>query len=236
MVPPKPLLHTKRKVIIKAVSMKKQTSSRKLNHREKILCNGTCTRRSFVSKIAMGSMGFLLIPKVAVSNSRCDHLNKNKEAIFKKLDELVDEYYSLYGTCSQSSFHALNDVFDLKAENIIKGLVSFPGIALRGETCGAVTGSLLAIGLVYEEDTIKEERKRLSREPSFKFCSEFEKEYGTTRCRDVIERVTGKKYLVTKHEDYESMYEEGVFRLCPIVIKKAVKIAAVIILEKVSRS
>lgn len=103
---------------------------------------------------------------------------------------------------------------------------------MRGETCGAVTGSLLAIGLVYEEDKIDEERKILSRAPSLRFCSEFENEYGTTRCRDVIEHVTGKKYPVTKHEDYESMYEEGVFRLCPKVIKKAVKIAASIILEK----
>jgi C_GCAxxG_C_C family probable redox protein len=212
--------------------MKKQTFLSTLNHRGKTVCDGTCSRRSFISKSALGSMGLLLISKAAISNSLFYHGNKNKEKIYKKLDELVDKYYSLYGTCSQSSFHALNEAFDLKAENIIKGLVSFPGIALRGETCGAVTGCLLAIGLVYEEDKIDEERKRLSRAPSFKFCAEFEKEYGTTRCRDVIEHVTGKKYPVTKHEDYELMHEEGVFSLCPIVIKKAVKIAASIILEK----
>jgi C_GCAxxG_C_C family probable redox protein len=212
--------------------MKKQNSLSELDHRGKTFCNGTCTRRSFISKSTLGSMGFILIPGAAVSNSRFYFGNKNKEEIYKQLDELVDKYYPIYGTCSQSSFHALNEVFDLKAENIIKGLVSFPGIALRGETCGAVTGSLLAIGLVYERDKIDKERKRLSRAPSFKFCSEFENEYGTTRCRDVIEHVTGKKYLVTKPEDYESMYEEGVFSFCPIVIKKAIKIAAGIILEK----
>jgi C_GCAxxG_C_C family probable redox protein len=211
--------------------MNNQTSLNKLYQRGKTICNGTCTRRSFISKSVLASMGLLFIPGVAVSDSLIYHGSKNKEKIYKQLDELVDKYYSLYGTCSQSSFHALNDIFDLKAENIIKGLVSFPGIALRGETCGAVIGSLLAIGLVYEEDIIDDERKRLSRAPSFKFCSEFEKEYGTTRCRDVIEHITGKKYSVTKHEDYESMYEKGVFSLCPIVIKKAVKIAASIILE-----
>jgi C_GCAxxG_C_C family probable redox protein len=177
-------------------------------------------------------MGFLLIPGLTVSYSRIHHGTNNKEEIFRQLDELVDKYYPLYGTCSQCSFHALNEVFGLHAENIIKGLVSFPGIALRGETCGAVTGSLLAIGLVYEADNIDKERKRLSRAPSFKFCSEFEKEYGTTRCRDVIEHLTGKKYPVTKQEDYQLMYREGIFDLCPIVIKKAVKITAGIILEK----
>ena len=212
--------------------MKKQASLSKLNHRGNIICNSACTRRSFISKSILGAMGFLIIPGVAVSNSRYSQDKKSNEEIFIRLDELVYKYYGLYGTCSQSSFHALNDVFDLKAENIIKGLVLFPGIALRGETCGAVTGSLLAIGLVFEEHAIDEERKRLSRAPSFKFCSEFESEYGTTRCRDVIEHVTGKKYTVTKHEDYESMYEEGVFNLCPKVIKKAVRIAADIILEK----
>ena len=212
--------------------MKKQNSLRKSNHQEKNFCSGACTRRSFISKSALGSMGLLLIPGAAVSNARFYHSYKNKEEIYKQLEELVDKFYSLYGTCSQSSFHALNDVFDLKAENIVKGLVSFPGIALRGETCGAVTGSLLAIGLAYEKDKIDEERKRLSRSPSFKFCSEFENEYGTTRCRDVIEHITGKKYKVTKHEDYESIYEQGIFNLCPIVIKKAVRIATSIILDK----
>lgn len=212
--------------------MKKQISLCTLNHRRKTIIKDTCTRRSFIFKSGLGSIGCMLFPGMAVSNSRFDYGNKNKEVLEKQLDELVDKYYALYGTCSQSSFHALNDVFDLKAENIIKSLVSFPGIALRGETCGAVTGSLLAIGLVYEEDIIDEERKRLSREPSFKFCAEFENEYGTTRCRDVIEHITGKKYSVTKHEDYELMYKEGVFSLCPLVIKKAVKITAGIILDK----
>jgi C_GCAxxG_C_C family probable redox protein len=212
--------------------MKKLTSLSKFDDQGITIWNDTCTRRSFISKSALGSVAFLLIPGVPVSKSRfCDD-NKDKTEIHKQLDDLVDKYYSLYGTCSQSSFHALNDVFDLKAENIVRGLVSFPGIALRGETCGAVTGTLLAIGLAYEEDMIDEERKRLSREPSFTFCSEFEKEYGTTRCRDIIEHITGKKYPVTKHEDYAAMYEEGVFSLCPIVIKKAVKIAAGIILDK----
>ncbi|MGD8538897.1 MAG: C-GCAxxG-C-C family protein [Candidatus Aminicenantes bacterium] len=212
--------------------MSKHISLSELNHRGKANCKGICTRRFFISKSALGSMGFLLIPGMVVSKSLFDTSPRNKEEIYKQLDELVDKYYTLYGTCSQSSFHALNEVFDLKAENIIKGLVSFPGIALRGETCGAVTGSLLAIGMVYEDDQIDEDRKRLSRAPSFKFCSEFESEYGTTRCRDVIEKVTGKKYTVKNHKDYESMYEEGVFSLCPVVIKKAVRIAANIILDK----
>ena len=108
-----------------------------------------------------------------------------------------------------------------------------PGIALRGETCGAVSGSLLGIALVYEDDNIYDKEKHgLSLEPSFSFCSKFESEFGSTRCRDVIEHVSGKKYNVAKPEDYELLGKEGVYIHCPAVIKKAVHIAAEIILEK----
>ena len=76
------------------------------------------------------------------------------------------------------------------------------------------------------------ERHRLSRKPSFNFCSEFENKYGSTRCRDVIEHVSGKKYDVTNPDDYKLLGQEGVYKHCPAVIKKAVHIAADIILEK----
>ncbi|MEN8118143.1 MAG: C-GCAxxG-C-C family protein [Bacteroidota bacterium] len=194
-------------------------------------CSGNYTRRSFI-KSSFGSVSVLLLPGTLLPAFKSVQNKESEEEIYKQLDELVDKYYPIYGTCSQTSFHVLNEVFGLNSENIIKGLVSFPGIGLRGETCGAVSGSLLAIGLAYEEQQFDEERKRLSREPSFKFCSEFEKEYGSTRCRDVIEKVTGKKYTVTKHEDYEAMHAEGIFKLCPIVIKAAVKLAADIIWGK----
>ncbi|MHA1360763.1 MAG: hypothetical protein ACTSRC_21790, partial [Candidatus Helarchaeota archaeon] len=59
---------------------------------------------------------------------------KSKEEIFKELDELVDKYFPRFGTCSQTSFYALNKVFELNAEEFVKSLVSMPGIALRGET------------------------------------------------------------------------------------------------------
>ena len=208
------------------------TANQKSINRKKIAFNGKFTRRSFISKSGLMTAAFLFAPGMAGPDTHFYQTRQNNEELFNRLDELVDKCYPLYGTCSQTSFHVLNEVFNLGAENIIKGLVSFPGIALRGETCGAVTGSLLAIGLAYEENRIDEPRKRLSRSPSFKFCSEFENEYGSTRCRDVIEQVTGKKYRVTKYEDYESMSEEGVFSLCSAVIKKAVTIAAGIILEK----
>jgi C_GCAxxG_C_C family probable redox protein len=196
-------------------------------------CNYKCNRRSFVIKSAASSLSISLFSSSFISAFAATvNSEKSKEEIHKQLDELVEEYFPQFGTCSQTSFYALNKVFKLKADKIVKGLTSFPGIALRGETCGAVTGSLLAIGLVYEENMIDKEKKRLSRQPSFKFCSEFEKEFSSTRCRDVIEHVSGKKYNITKPEDYIQLGQDGVYSYCPTVVKKAVHIAADIIFEK----
>lgn len=190
------------------------------------------SRRSFLSKSAFSSLGIFILPGFNHPVYQPHPINKTKEEIYKQIDELVDKYFPVYGTCSQTTFHVLNEIFELKSENITKALASFPGVAMRGETCGAVTASLLAIGLVYEEDLAESKNKRLSFGPSVKFCSDFEKEFGTTRCQDVIEHVSGKKYTITKPEDYGQLAQEGVLNHCPAVVKKAIKTAADIILGK----
>ena len=195
--------------------------------------HGECNRRSFLMKSTCGSLGISLFSSSFISAFAATvNSGKSKEDIHKQLDELVDEYMPQLGACSKTSFYVLNKVFKLKAEKIVKGLASFPGIAMRGETCGAVSGSLLAIGLIYEENMIDNEKKRASRGPSLNFCSEFEKEFGSTRCRDIIEHVSGKKYNITKPEDYIQLGQDGVYSYCPGVVKKAVHIAADLILEK----
>jgi C_GCAxxG_C_C family probable redox protein len=188
------------------------------------------SRRKFLysaSTIAIGSTAFGFdLPN---TSSR----QKSKEEIFKQLDELVDKYLPIFGACSQTSFYALNETFNLRADKIVKALASFPGIAFRGETCGAVSGCLLGIALVYEEDNPeKKATQRLSKKPSINFCSKFESEFGTTRCRDVIRHKTGKEYSISKPEDYELLSRDGVYKYCPGVIKIALHDAAEIILEK----
>ena len=64
-------------------------------------------------------------------DGRADRLAKN-----------VSEKLKISKNCAQTSFSVLQEEFDLDGEAILKALTPFPGIALRGETCGAVTGSI----------------------------------------------------------------------------------------------
>ena len=188
------------------------------------------SRRKFIcsaSAIALGSAAYgINIPLYTIKK-------KSKEEIYMQLDEIVDKYLPVLGTCSQTSFYALNETFNLKADIIVKALASFTGIGLRGETCGAVSGSLLGIALVYEVDKINDKvKQRLSLKPSTAFCTRFENEFGSTRCRDVIKHTTGKEYVLAKGEDYEVLSRDGVYKHCPGVIKKALHDAADIIMDK----
>lgn len=184
------------------------------------------TRRRFIcsaSAIALGSACYGM-------NTRLNRSNfQTKEELFTKLDELVDKYLTVYGTCSQTTFIALNEAFNLQSENIVKALAPFPGVAFRGETCGAVSGSLCGIALIFEGD---EPGNQLSSKPCVKFCSKIDSEYGSTRCREIIAHKTGVTYTIQKPEDYSVVYKDGGMNQCPAVIKGALHIAAEIILEK----
>jgi C_GCAxxG_C_C family probable redox protein len=205
-----------------------------LQDHPKTICTNKCNRRSFITKSVYSTIGVSLISGLSTSAiASYIRLDKSKEEIYKQLDELVDKYFPIYGTCSQASCAALTETFDIEADQVVKALAPFPGIALRGETCGAVSGCLAAIALAYEEDILKDKEKQgLSREPAFTFCSKFVNEYGSTRCRDVIAHLTNKKYELSKPEDYAKLGEEGAYANCPGMVKQAVHFAAEIILEK----
>ena len=164
--------------------------------------------------------------------------DKSKEEILKELAEKVDKFMAMYRSCSQASFAALNEQFKLKADNTIRALMPFTGgIAGKGETCGAVSGSLLAIGFYFEPINQKEMEKAGSSFPdSFKyggmFFDRFTKEFGSTRCKGVLKHQYGRSYDFLNPEEQKLFMEVSEKSgKCMEVVKKAVFIAGDIILE-----
>jgi hypothetical protein len=68
-------------------------------------------------------------------------LRENKA--MKILETKVRRYLPLYGNCPQTTFLVLREQFELDGGPILSALSTFPGIARRGETCGAVNGYLV---------------------------------------------------------------------------------------------
>jgi C_GCAxxG_C_C family probable redox protein len=123
----------------------------------------------------------------------------SREEVFEGLTQKVNKYYPISGNCAQTSFIALQEQFELDGGAILKALTPFPGVALRGETCGAVVGCLMALGLVYGRDELDDWSGYLaSLRPARRFCRRFEKEHSGTTCGDVLESHIASEAIMDK--------------------------------------
>ncbi len=135
--------------------------------------------------------------------------------------------------CAQTSFAVLQDEFGLDGSTILKALTPFPGIALRGETCGAVVGSLMAIGLVYGRDDLEDWHGYLgSLPPARRFARRFEELNGSTDCGHILEAKLGRTFNLADTGQSLEYVQAGGPEVCGEVIAGAVQIAAELIARK----
>ena len=192
-------------------------------------------RRTFFTKSVGCTAGLTLLafPGI-ITEVLAEKEDKSKEEILKELDERVVKFMQMYRSCSQASFAALNEQFKLKADNTIRALMPFAGgIAGKGETCGAVSGSLLAIGFYFEPINQKgKETAGSSITHGGTFFERFTKEFGSTRCKEVVKHQYGRYYDFGNPEEQKLFVEVSQKSgKCMEVVKKAVLIAGDIILE-----
>ena len=128
------------------------------------------------------------------------------------LNTRMEDFLQLGYFCSQASFATLQELLSIEcdAPSFIKALRPLPGIALRLETCGAVSGSLIALGLIHgttgQHDTEQSERcMALAND----FCSRFVTELGSTRCGDIMQRQFGRRFYLHDPGQWQELREAG---------------------------
>ena len=143
----------------------------------------------------------------------------------KKIEDkvlLADQLHNAGFNCSQSVFAALAPGLGLEQEVALKISAAFGGgIARTGETCGAVTGALMAIGLkdgfAAPDPAAKERIYALG----LQLLTRFAALHGSTRCRELL------GCDLSTPEGMAEAKELNVFKTqCPLYIKDAVKIAS----------
>lgn len=91
-------------------------------------------------------------------------------------------------SCSQAVFSAFAETEGIELETALRIASSFgAGMARMGDTCGAVTGGMMALGLkfgrtVADDKEAKEKNYRLVHELVERFSKQFE----TCTCRDLL--------------------------------------------------
>ncbi len=152
----------------------------------------------------------------------------------EKRVQRAKEFLTSSGNCAQTSFAVLQEEFNLDGKQILKALTPFPGIALRGETCGAVVGCLMAIGLVYGRDDLGDWKAYLSSlPPARRFCRRFEEKNESTACSAILAAKMGRNYDLADREQAFQYALDGGANVCGDVIVNAVQIAAEIIERRV---
>jgi len=148
--------------------------------------------------------------------------------------------YDKYSGCSQSVLLALQEAFSIgdlesfKAATVLSG-----GVARMGETCGALLGGLLALGLVVgREDITDTQAYRDAMVPSIEIIKEFQlrlqETFGfsepldNTICRDIQKRIYGESYDLTNPVSYKRFLDAGGHgdEGCPLVCAVAAEVTA----------
>ncbi|MFV9631467.1 MAG: C-GCAxxG-C-C family protein [Methanosarcinales archaeon] len=124
-------------------------------------------------------------------------------------------------SCSQALLSTYGPQFDLNREMALKVSGAFGGgIGHMGETCGAVTGVIMVIGLKYgktraENEQIEEKAYSLIQE----FVDKFNSRNGSIICRELL------GYDISTPEGMKLAKEKNLFiTICPKLVQDAAEI------------
>ena len=108
------------------------------------------------------------------------------------------------------------------------------GVARRGETCGALTGAIMAIGSLVGRETLEDiEQLPACMEPAERVYGLFKEKVGHSLCSEIHKIRYGKVYKLFVPEEMEAFHNMGGHgrKGCPEVCGIAARIAAEIILD-----
>jgi len=157
---------------------------------------------------------------------------KSREDILDRLMQKAGDYEELYGSCAQGTLLALQEEFHIGDAQTLKAATAMPGIALRGETCGAVIGAIMALGIAFGREK-HDDFKAVQRttKAARKLCKRFEEEFGSCNCRDVQHRIFGRSFNLTDSNDQKEFIEADAAKKCREPAGKAAHIAGELILD-----
>jgi len=171
----------------------------------------------------------------------------SEKKLLQDVEQRAYKYEQEYRDCSQCSFLALQEVFNLPGDDALKAATGFAGgIGRTGSVCGAFIGGVMALGLLYGRD--RETMKHPNEEVRFhrreeiesrlgtlikKLRARFEGEYGSIICDDIETKVFGRSFDKWNPEDRKEKDRMGGHDdKCPSVVGKGARWAAELILEE----
>jgi len=167
----------------------------------------------------------------------------SKDEIINRVKKKAGDYEELSINCAQGTLQALQEEFKLGSESVLKAAYWMPGLVSRRETCGALIGGLMALGLAFGRDKLYDtscqtlggiEEYWENKKRAWRFCEEFKKEFGSTLCGDIRPKIMGRDYDSMDAVQRQQFLADGGAKKCRVPAEKAAQIAAEIILEELT--
>lgn len=137
-------------------------------------------------------------------------------------------YFGQKFHCSQSVLAAFADECGITEEQALKLGACFGGGMRKGEVCGACTGALMVLGLLYgQSDSTDLESRMTANKVNDEMMERFAKKCGSYICNDLL------KCDISTPEGVQYALDNKLFvEFCPIMVENAVDILEEIIKEQ----
>jgi C_GCAxxG_C_C family probable redox protein len=157
----------------------------------------------------------------------------SKEEVLNRLEQKAGDYEERSGCCAQGCLLALQEEFNIGDRLTLKAGTAMPGVALRGETCGAVIGGLMAIGLAFGRESLDDPEGFLRAiKQGRKFCRRFEQEFGSVNCRDVVKVQCGRSFDLADPQQAKEFEAMGGYQKCRVPPGRAARFVGELIMEQ----
>jgi len=165
-------------------------------------------------------------------------MTSSESKVLDEVEQKAKEAELHYHGCCRSTLYGLKQHFDFIPEELVTAATALSGgCGSSGGSCGAYCAGLLAIGLKFSppiEDLSAEgeAKSTRNRERILAFRDAFQKEFGTTMCADIQERVFGRSFNQwdTKQRE-EFMNRPDHYEKCSYVVAKGARMATEFLLE-----
>lgn len=150
----------------------------------------------------------------------------------ERLAAAAGERLKEYSSCAQGTLLALQEEFGLGNAETLRAATAMPGIALRGETCGAVVGALMALGLAFGREKADDYPAMLKTiAAGRRLCEQFERRFGGCSCSEVQRRVLGRSFDLADAGEALEFARAGAQEKCRAPAEFAARVAGRLILE-----
>ena len=149
-----------------------------------------------------------------------------KMVVKNKHDKAIEVFNSNM-SCSQAVLAAFSEECGISKEQAFKLGSCFGSGMRKGEVCGACSGALMVLGLLYGQTHMGNAKEReISNRINDLFMNRFKEENGSYICNDLL------GYDVSTLEGAQKAREEGLFTdFCPKMVASAVDVLVGIIEE-----